>query len=110
MDITIATTQIMAVTGTITGVAAVIALIISLIRKAKAPNELQNQRIEELEKRVTMHDEYLQKDLARFDRLESGNEVLLQAILALLSHNIDGNDIDSMRKAKKDLEAYLIKK
>lgn len=110
MDITIATTQIMAVTGTITGVAAVIALIISLIRKAKAPNELQNQRIEELEKRVTMHDEYLQKDLARFDRLESGNEILLQAILALLSHGIDGNDIDSMRQAKRDLEAYLIKR
>ena len=80
MDITIVSTQVMAITGMITGIAAVIVLIANLIRKAKSPNEIQNHRI----------------------------AVLQHAILALLAHGIDDNNIDSLKSAKKDLEEYLI--
>lgn len=110
MDITIVSTQVMAITGMITGIAAVVVLIANLIKKAKSPNEIQNQRIDELEKRVTMHDEYFAKDLKRFESLEAGNRVIQHAILALLAHGIDGNDVDSMKTAKKELEEYLISK
>lgn len=110
MDITIVSTQVMAITGMITGIAAVVVLIANLIKKAKSPNEIQNQRIDELEKRVTMHDEYFAKDLKRFESLEAGNRVIQHAILALLAHGIDGNDVDSMKAAKKELEEYLISK
>jgi len=100
----------MAITGMITGVAAVIVLIVNLIKKAKTPNEVQNARIEELEKRVTLHDEFLQRDMARFESIERGNRVIQHAILALLAHGIDGNDIDGMKAAKHELEEYLISK
>lgn len=110
MDITIVSTQVMAITGMITGIAAVIVLIANLVKKAKTPNEIQNQRIEELEKRVTQHDEFLQRDLGRFETLEAGNRVIQHAILALLAHGIDGNDIDAMKAAKRELEEYLISK
>ena len=110
MDITIVSTQVMAITGMITGVAAVIVLIVNLVKKAKSPNEIQNARITELEHRVDMHDEFLQKDLRRFESMEAGNRVIQHAILALLAHGIDGNDIEGMRKAKRELEEYLINK
>lgn len=110
MDITIISTQVMAITGMITGVAAVIVLIVNLVKKAKSPNEIQNARITELERRVDLHDEFLQKDLRRFESMEAGNRVIQHAILALLAHGIDGNDIEGMRKAKRELEEYLINK
>lgn len=110
MDVTIVSTQVMAITGMITGVAAVIVLIANLVKKAKSPNEVQNRRLDELEKRVTMHDEYFAKDLTRFENMERGNRVVQHAILALLAHGIDGNDIDGMKDAKKELEEYLISK
>lgn len=108
MDITIVSTQVMAITGMITGIAAVIVLIANLIRKAKSPSEIQNHRIAELEHRVDLHDEYFAKDLKRFESLESGMRVLQHAILALLAHGIDDNNIESLKSAKKDLEEYLI--
>ena len=108
MDITIVSTQVMAITGMITGIAAVVVLIANLIKKAKSPNEIQNQRITELEHRVDLHDEYFAKDLKRFESLEAGMRVLQHAILALLAHGIDDNNIESLKSAKKELEEYLI--
>ena len=32
----------------------------------------------------------------------------MKALLALLSHGIDGNAIEPMKEAKADLESYLI--
>ena len=110
MDITIISTQVMAITGMITGIAAVVVLIINLVKKAKSPNEIQNQRISDLETRVTQHDEFFAKDLKRFESLEAGMRVIQHAILALLAHNIDGNDVEGMRTAKRELEEYLISK
>lgn len=110
MDITIVSTQVIAITGMITGVAAVIVLIVNLVKKAKSPNEIQNHRLAELEKRVDLHEEYFAKDFTRFESMERGNRVIQHAILALLAHGIDGNDIDSMRQAKHELEEYLISK
>ena len=41
-------------------------------------------------------------------RLEEGNKITQRALLALLAHGIDGNDVDAMKKAKTDLTNYLI--
>lgn len=34
----------------------------------------------------------------------------LTAIKALLKHGIDGNDVDSMKQAYKDIDTYLTRK
>ena len=49
MDITIISTQVMAITGMITGIAAVVALLITIIKKTKEPHERKAQKIELLE-------------------------------------------------------------
>ena len=43
-------------------------------------------------------------------RLEEENIVTQRALLALLAHGIDGNDIEAMRKAKTELTDYLIER
>ena len=80
-----------------------------MVKAAKAPNEKQNERITDLEKRVARHDELLSTDKKRLDHMEEGNRVTQRAILALLRHGINGNDIDSLKDAEAELHEFLIK-
>ena len=50
------------------------------------------------------------KDFNRLNKLEEGNIVTQRALLALLAHGIDGNDVEAMRKAKAELTDYLIER
>lgn len=80
------------------------------VSKARAPEKRQDERITELERRVAKHDEFLDRDKERLEAIEEGNRVTQRAILALLAHGIDGNDIDALRAAKTELQDYLIKR
>ena len=45
---------------------------------------------------------------ALLDSIEAGNRASHQALLALLDHGIDGNNIKQMQDAKKTLQQHLI--
>ena len=102
--------SVLAICGAITAVAAAAAVIISLVKKAKAPNEVQNNRLDHLEDKITKHDGYFENDDIRLKNIEAGNRITQKALLALLSHGIDGNDVDGMKHAKEELQHYLIEK
>ena len=53
---------------------------------------------------------YLSSDNMRIKSLEQGNRVMLHCMGALLSHGIDGNNVDEMRLAREELNEYLIQK
>lgn len=74
----------------------------------KAPNARQDERLEALEHHVEEIDNYLAQDKRRLDTLDDGNRVTQRALLALLSHGIDGNNIEQMEKARAALEEHLI--
>ena len=98
------------VCGAIVSVSAAVAVIIKVVQKAKAPEKTQNERINKLEKKVERFEQLFDNDNKRLQKLEEGNRVTQQAILALLSHALNGNDVDSLQKAKAKLEDYLIGK
>lgn len=100
----------LAICGAITAVAAAVAVIASFIKRVKAPNELQNTRLEALEKKTSLHEKYFENDDFRLKNIEAGNRITQRALLALLSHGIDGNDVDSMKRAKDELQHYLIER
>ena len=101
---------ILAICGAITAIAAAAAVIVTIVKKAKAPNEMQNSRIDQLEERIDNHDTLFDSDNKRLKDIEQGNRVMQQALLALLSHGIDGDDVESLRKAKEVLHQYLIER
>ena len=101
---------IAAICGTITALAAVVALIAKLINKAKAPERAQDDRIRALEIDVEQLKKWAANDKAAIKDIEEGNRVTQTALLALLSHAIDGNNTDELRKAKNSLNEYLIRK
>ena len=92
---------------TLSGAATIVA---NLIMKVTAPNKVQNARLDSIEVRLKEHDEYFKKDLRRFEALEDGNRITQRALLALLAHGIDGNEIDSLKRAKDELQEYLLRR
>lgn len=99
---------ILALCGGIITVSGAVTVICKAFRAARKPETDQNQRITDLEKRVARHDELFRKDKLRLDAIEEGNRVTQQALLALLSHGIDGNEVAGMKAAKEKLEQFLI--
>lgn len=82
--------------------------IIAAWKAAKAPNNQQNKRLDELETWRQSVDTKLIRDNERLGSMEEGNRATQRALLALLDHGIDGNNIKQMKDAKETLESYLI--
>lgn len=82
--------------------------IASAVRHAKAPNVRQDDRIKKLEDDVEEIKEKLTADHDRFEAVDKGNRVTQRALLALLDHGIDGNNIEQMQHAKEELQNHLI--
>lgn len=101
---------ILAVCAGISCIAAAIGWVVKGIQAAKAPAKKVEERLATLEKNQEEHMKYFKSDKDRLDAIEEGSRVTQRAILALLSHGIDGNDIDAMKAAKKELQEYLIER
>ena len=78
------------------------------VQLAKAPNAKQDQRLEKVEKHLEEVDRFLASDKKRLESLEEGNRATQRALIALLDHGIDGNNIKQMEDAKTELNNYLI--
>ena len=77
---------------------------------AKAPNQAQNERLDALEEWKKSVDRKLDADKNHLGDLDAGNRATQRALLALLDHGIDGNNIDQMQHAKEELQKYLIER
>lgn len=82
--------------------------IVRAVKAAKAPNDRQNERLDELERELEEVKRKLNRDNDRLGDIDAGNRATMHAILALLDHGIDGNNIDQMKAAKDELLTYLI--
>lgn len=102
------TTAVLAVASAIVLLSNAAEKIVSAVRAAKAPNVQQNERLDALESWKKEVDGKLNRDHERFEHLDSGTRVTQRALLALLDHGIDGNNIGQMQQAKDALQNYLI--
>lgn len=82
--------------------------IVSAVKMAKTPNDVQDNRLEALEADMKEVKEKLTKDYQHLNALDEGNRVTQRALLALLAHGIDGNNVQQMEDAKHALEEHLI--
>lgn len=108
---------ILGISGAIVTISAAIGVITKALEKIKEPETAQNKRLELIEIKLETHDKVLEKyqefftnDDNRFKAIERSNKVTQNALLALLKHALNGNDIDALKDAEKCLEAYLIEK
>ena len=55
-------------------------------------------------------DNRLQNDHERLESMEKGNKVICRGILALLSHEINGNSVDKLKASQSEMTDYLIER
>ena len=75
--------------------------VIKTLRDWKKPKD-------DMEKWRQEVDTKLDNDNRRIGHLEEGNKVKCKALMALLSHEINGNSSEKLQKALSDLNDYLI--
>lgn len=99
------------------GAAAVILLMIGIyntimtaIKNAREEKKRRNQPVNTLEDTVKDHGEKLAKDHERLNNLEDGNRVIMRALMALLSHEVNGNSDDKLKASLDEIQQYLIGK
>ena len=94
--------------GLITATAAAGGVIITWIHKFKAPNRLQDEKLKAHEEWLKKHDAMLTNDNNRLKSLEEGTNITLKALLVLIRHGLDGNDVEGMKRVRDELQSYLI--
>ena len=99
---------ILALAAFINSVGGAIEKIVKAVKAAKAPNDLQDSRLNKLENDVKSIQGFLASDNDRLKALEDGRRIEMRVLLALLGHGIDGNNQKQMVAAKNELESYLI--
>lgn len=103
-------TILMACCSTLITISAAVSIVISAIKKLKEPENVQNQKIDSIETRLKVLEEYFDNDDHRILAIEEGNRVTQKALLALMSHAINGNNVEELKKAENTLREYLINK
>ena len=92
-----------AMCGSFATVAGAVAIIYNIHQKAKQPD---TERDEALER----HQKLLDNDNKRLKELEESNKIIMQSMLAIMSHEIDGNHVEDLKQARDDLQKYLIRR
>ena len=94
----------------------VLEIIHKYIKKAQEPDNAQNKRLDELDKRVgtleqgqLQHTQALARDLRRFDGIDEEMRLVLVGVQNLLDAQLSGNNKDGMQKSKSDINNYLLK-
>ena len=82
--------------------------IAKVFRAAKAPEQKQNDEIEDLKSRLKDVEEWVETEKKQVKDIREGNRVITRGMLALLEHGINGNNIEQMQEARNGVEAYLI--
>ena len=94
----------------------VLEIIHKYIKKAKAPDDAQNKRMDVLEKRLGVleqgqlqHTQALARDLRRFDGIDEEMRLVLVGVQNLLDAQLSGNNREGTQKSKSDINNYLLK-
>ena len=98
---------ILAVCGGILTIINTIDKVVGAGKAINAPNVEQDRRLSELESRCDKYDQYFDADKQRLNDLEQSLSVLMQGTFALISHAVNGNDVDKLEKTREDMLTYL---
>lgn len=99
------------------GAAAIILLMIgiyntvmSALKTHREEKRRREQPVNNLEEKVNDHDERLDRDHKRLNDLEESNRIIMRALMAMLSHEINGNSDEKLKASFDEIQQFLIEK
>lgn len=103
-------TTVLAIFGAIACVGGGVGYLSKLFQWIKKPNDNQDALLKSHTELLNKHADLLDKNNKRLTELEEQDKLVMQALFALLSHGIDGNDVNAMKSVKDQIQKYLIAK
>ena len=92
----------------------VLEIIHKYIKKAQEPDNAQNKRMDELDRRVGVletgysnHSAALSHDLEHFGALENAITILLRSNRAVLGAQLSGDNIKAMEQSAEEIDKFL---
>lgn len=101
-------TTVLAAASAIVLIANAVEKVVNAVKAAKAPEQRQDKEIVDIKNRLDKFETKLENDKKQIADAKECNHVITKGMLALLEHGINGNNIDQMREARNDVNAYLI--
>ena len=99
------------------GTAAVILLLVGIyntvmgaIKTAREEKKLKNQPVNTLETTVQDHTKKLATDHERITALEESNRIIMRALMAVMSHEVNGNSTEKLQKSMDEIQQFLIER
>lgn len=90
--------------------ATMITIIYGLYKFMGKTNQEQNKRLDDIEEEVKSIKRRLHEGSEHFSAIDESARVTQTALLALLDHEIDGNNTIQLKEAKQELLSYLTRK
>jgi hypothetical protein len=84
--------------------------IMGAIKTHREEQKRKDAPVNNLEEQVKGHEEKLKRDNDRLKELEDGNRIMMRAMMALLSHDINGNSSEKLKQSLEEIQQYLIDK
>lgn len=78
--------------------------------KAQVSNKADKSDLEALRQEVKTLQGYQSDDHKELRKIETGTEKICKCVLAITDHELTGNSIDKLRKAKDEMQDFLIEK
>lgn len=97
MEFTITSEQILWVCGFIGAIWGTY----KIYKEIKKPND-------DKAKMLLDHETKLNNDDKRLQEIEATDKLILQSLLVIINHDITGNGIDQLKKARDEIQEYLI--
>lgn len=84
--------------------------VMGAIKTHREEQRRKDAPVNNLEEQVKGHEEKLKRDNDRLKELEDGNRIMMRAMMALLSHDINGNSSEKLKQSLEEIQQYLIDK
>lgn len=97
-------TEIISVILELFGLVAIVAAGVKGIIYLLTPYRQTKQKIEEHEKRLDEHEQYLKNDKEKLEALTQLSKDSLRLQLAMVNHAIDGNGIETMKRVREEIQ------
>lgn len=91
----------LAMCGSIVTIGGAGVVIYRLYQRAKQPDNERDKKMKE-------HDQKIENCTHRLDSVEGGMAVLMESVLAIMNHLIDGDHVDDLKASSANLQKYLI--
>ena len=94
--------------GAIITVLTVWNMVESRVKSIKEPTQTLSSRVAVIESKIEEYEQRFKRDKERIEEIERGNRITQRSLLALLNHDLIGDNVEEMTDVKKELENYLI--